>query len=122
MKWIFMAAALYIVFVANISETCNSKRLNQYSPEEKKIIQRLQLKTKGELELLLDMEISEKELLTENYYSVVSRAMTELSMLEKKLETLSAFLSQEELKYFGKISNLEREYRGDLTRCVHDSK
>ena len=122
MKWLFLLAAVYVIFLSKAPHQCDVITLQQCTNEEIKAIHQLETKSKGELHLLLEMEATETELINQRYVESLSFIMKEIKMMEEKIELLISLYTEQTLSHHEKISNLKKEYSGDLTRRILDTK
>ena len=121
MKWLFLLGAVYVLFLARAPHVCDVESGQQCSIEEQRRIGYLQTKTKEELSLLLEMEVSERELAREQLMENLLYIKQEIERLQKNLETLDSLYKEQLVNYKEKIDYIQHEYRGDLTRRLLSS-
>ena len=118
MKWLFALGAVYIFFLARAPRVCDVQTLQQCTEGEKQRLHFIKSKTREELQLLLEMEASERETVESQFVQHLAYMKKEIERVKQELEVLNRLHEQRLLRYEEKLNYLSKEYNSDLTRRI----
>lgn len=116
MKWLFLAGAVYVILIYNAPDSCDVKTLRHCSKEDIHKIHYFKKRSKDELRLLLEMEETEMELISQQFIENLVKLRRDVDDLNIRAMGLKDSYENEVKNYDKKRKYVRSVYSSNIIR------